>query len=372
MMRELPEPKFIETDQQAVLESCIRKYEELTGRTLYPAQAERLIINLIAYREHLVRVGIQEAAKQNLVRYAQAPMLDMLGELVGVTRLSEAAASCAVRFSVKAALPADLSIPAGVKIYSQDGAYRFDTLATVVLKAGEFFVDAAAQCSEGGAAANGILPGGVCQLADPLSDADVSVANVDTTAGGVDAEDDGHLRERIMLAPEAFSVAGSELAYRYHALSASPDIVDVGVLSPAPGEVDLYLLAQNGLPGEAQLVLVATYVSGEKIRPLTDVVHVYAALRVPARLEAELTLYVWADEAAVRALVDQAVASWLESGRTKLGVDIVRTQLVALLSVYGVYRVHLVAPESDRETDASQWVDWEEIRITIMPERKNG
>lgn len=36
MMRELPEPKFIETDQQAVLESCIRKYEELTGRTLYP------------------------------------------------------------------------------------------------------------------------------------------------------------------------------------------------------------------------------------------------------------------------------------------------------------------------------------------------
>lgn len=142
MMRELPEPKFIETDQQAVLESCIRKYEELTGRTLYPAQAERLIINLIAYREHLVRVGIQEAAKQNLVRYAQAPMLDMLGELVGVTRLSEAAASCVVRFSVKAALPADLSIPAGVKIYSQDGAYRFDTLATVVLKAGEFFVDA--------------------------------------------------------------------------------------------------------------------------------------------------------------------------------------------------------------------------------------
>ena len=199
-----------------------------------------------------------------------------------------------------------------------------------------------------------------------------SVANVDTTAGGVDAEDDGHLRERIMLAPEAFSVAGSELAYRYHALSASPDIVDVGVLSPAPGEVDLYLLAQNGLPGEVQLVLVATYVSGEKIRPLTDVVHVYAALRVPARLEAELTLYVWADEVAVRALVDQAVASWLESGRTKLGVDIVRTQLVALLSVYGVYRVHLVAPESDREIDASQWVDWEEIRITIMPERKNG
>jgi len=73
-MKELPEPKFIETDQQAVLESCIQEYENLTGRTLYPAQSERLLINLIAYREHLVRVGIQEAAKQNLVRYANAPM----------------------------------------------------------------------------------------------------------------------------------------------------------------------------------------------------------------------------------------------------------------------------------------------------------
>ena len=38
-MKELPEPIFIETDQQAVLESCIREYEELTGRTLYPAQS---------------------------------------------------------------------------------------------------------------------------------------------------------------------------------------------------------------------------------------------------------------------------------------------------------------------------------------------
>ena len=171
-MKELPEPKFIETDQQAVLESCIREYEELTGRTLYPAQSERLLINLIAYREHLVRVGIQEAAKQNLVRYAQAPMLDMLGELVGVTRLSEEAAVCAVRFSVKAPLAANLTIPAGVKIYSHDGAYRFDTLEAVTLPAGDLFVDAAAQCSAGGAAANGILPGGVCQLADPLSDAE--------------------------------------------------------------------------------------------------------------------------------------------------------------------------------------------------------
>lgn len=42
----------------------IAKYEADTGKeTLYPAQAERLLIDLWAYREMLVRVAVQEAAK---------------------------------------------------------------------------------------------------------------------------------------------------------------------------------------------------------------------------------------------------------------------------------------------------------------------
>lgn len=371
-MSQLPRPDFIDTDLQTVIDDCVTQYEEITGRTLYPAQVERLLINLIAYREHLVRVGVQEAAEQNLVAYARAPMLDYLGQLVGVTRLSEEAAACPVRFSVKDALAADLSIPAGVKIYSQDGTYRFDTLEAVTLPAGELFVDTTAQCSEGGAAANGILPGGVCQLADPLSDADVSAANTETTSGGADAEDDDHLRERIMLAPEAFSTAGSELAYRYHALSASSLIADVGVLSPVPGVVELYLLTKEGLPGSSLLAVTAAYVSGKKVRPLTDTVHVYAAKRVPRNLRAELTLYDGADEDSVRAAVDQAVAEWREAGRAQLGADVVRSQLVALLSVYGVYRVNLLEPAVDYEADMSEWVDWQEIDISIAPERKHG
>ncbi len=371
-MKQLPEPRFIETDQQAVLESCIREYEELTGRTLYPAQSERLLINLIAYREHLVRVGIQEAAKQNLVRYAHAPMLDMLGELVGVTRLTEETASCTVRFSVKESLAADLSIPAGVKIYSRDGACRFDTLEAVTLPAGELFVDAAARCSEGGAAANGILPGGVCQLADPLADADVRATNTETTSGGADAEDDGHLRERIMLAPEAYSTAGSELAYRFHALSASSRIADVGVLSPVPGVVDLYLLTPEGLPSAALVAVTAAYVSGKKVRPLTDTVHVYPAKRVVRNLRAELTLYEGADADAVRAAAVSALDAWREDKRLRLGVDVVRTQIIALLSVYGVYSVSLLEPAEDYEAAGSEWVDWQDVNISLVPERKHG
>ncbi|HGV0493952.1 TPA: baseplate protein, partial [Escherichia coli] len=84
----LTEPDFIERDADKITAEMIAKYEADTGKTLYPAQAERLLIDLWAYREMLVRVAVQEAAKQNLVAFAREPMIDYLGELVGVYRLA--------------------------------------------------------------------------------------------------------------------------------------------------------------------------------------------------------------------------------------------------------------------------------------------
>ena len=79
--------KVIPDDPQAVTAEIIAAYEAATGKTLYPAQIERLLIDLIAYRETLLRAAINDAARQNLVRFARAPMLDYLGEMVGVARL---------------------------------------------------------------------------------------------------------------------------------------------------------------------------------------------------------------------------------------------------------------------------------------------
>lgn len=83
----IAEPNFIERDPAQITSEMIAQYEDASGKKLYPAQAERLLIDLFAYRENLVRIAIQEAAKQNLVAYSRAPMLDYLGELVGVHRL---------------------------------------------------------------------------------------------------------------------------------------------------------------------------------------------------------------------------------------------------------------------------------------------
>mgnify|MGYP000411452045 FL=1 len=107
----LPEPSFIDRDPQAITAEIVAQYEQLTGKTLYPAQVERLLIDVIAYRETLVRIGIQEAAKQNLVAYARAPMLDYLGELVGVTRLPAQSARTTVRLTFVDPLASALPTP---------------------------------------------------------------------------------------------------------------------------------------------------------------------------------------------------------------------------------------------------------------------
>ena len=62
-MTTLPEPSFLDRDGPAILRESIERFEALAGRPLEPSQVERVLIDLIAYRELLVRIAVQEAAK---------------------------------------------------------------------------------------------------------------------------------------------------------------------------------------------------------------------------------------------------------------------------------------------------------------------
>ena len=56
---DLPVPLFVNDadglNPQLVLNDMIAAFESATGRTLYPAQVEQLLINIYAYRESLLR-----------------------------------------------------------------------------------------------------------------------------------------------------------------------------------------------------------------------------------------------------------------------------------------------------------------------------
>ena len=64
-----------------------------------------------------------------------------------------------------------------------------------------------------------LVVGQINTLVDPIAYIS-SVSNTTASTGGTDTEDDENYRERIQLAPESFSVAGSEGAYIYWARSA--------------------------------------------------------------------------------------------------------------------------------------------------------
>lgn len=196
----LTEPDFIERDADKITAEMIAKYEADTGKTLYPAQAERLLIDLWAYREMLVRVAVQEAAKQNLVAFSREPMIDYLGELVDVYRLAAQPATTTLQFSVDEALAIDVLIPAGTRVSASDSII-FATDTDVVLKAGLLLVNVTATCTEPGTAGNGWQPAQVSQLLDEIDNIDLLVTNLTASSGGSEQEDDDRLRERIRLAP---------------------------------------------------------------------------------------------------------------------------------------------------------------------------
>lgn len=363
----LAEPDFITRDPQVITQEIIAHYELLTGKTLYPAQVERVLIDVMAYRETLVRIGIQEAAKQNLVAFARAPMLDYLGELVGVTRLPAIAARTTLRFSLEVPLATNLLIPAGTRVEGADGKVTFALDQAVTLAAGALAVDAAATCDEPGADGNGWQPGQIASLVDDLDGLDVTVANTAITSGGAAEELDDRLRDRIKLAPEAFSTAGSRLAYVFHAKSAHQDIVDVAVISPEPGVVHLYPLLSSGLPDANILALVQAQCSGEKVRPLTDNVMAKLPEAVDYAIDLGLELYKETDADSVKALAYAAALAYREDRAAGLGRDIVPVQLEAAVKVSGVYDIARQQP-GKIVLAAHQWARCTDITLVLTGE----
>jgi len=258
---------IIPNSPAAITAELIAQYQAATGKTLHPAQIEHLLIDLIAYRETLLRAAINDAARQNLVRFARAPMLDYLGELMGVTRLA--------------------------------------------------------------------------------------------------GEGDERLRQRIQSSPEAYSVAGPVGAYRHHAMSAHASIVDVAVLSPEPGLVRLHPLTATGLPSPEILALVQAACSADDVRPLTDLVQVQAPLALPYAIAARLTLYRDQPSAAVMDSARAAAAAYAAQKQALLGRDIVPSQIVAALSVPGVYRVELDQPAAVLAVPPQGWAHCSAITLTL-------
>ena len=141
-------------------------------------------------------------------------LLEHLGELVGVKKLEGKYAKTTILFRINEILTFDIPIPKGTEIETQDGKYIFITDDDVNIIAGRTSISVDAICSKTGVEANNYAIGTINNLITPLTYDIDEVSNTVISYGGAEEESADNLRERIRLAPESFSNAGSEGATR--------------------------------------------------------------------------------------------------------------------------------------------------------------
>ena len=342
----LPSASFAPQDASETERGIITAYEAISRTTLQPGDPVRLFLESLAYILSVQNGLIDLAGKQNLLAYAQGAHLDHLGALMGVYRIPAQPARCMVRFSLASPLGFEVPVPQGTRVTTQSGKPLFATSAPAAIAVGATFADVPVTAATAGAEGNGLLPGQIAALVDPLPYI-AEVRNTTLTLSGADIEGDGRLRERIRMAPETYTNAGSEGAYRARTLAVSQEILAVAVHSPTPGVVDVrFVLTGGELPDEAMIALVKQDLSGETVRPLTDEVRVGAPDAVEyairgkwflRRSDATLT-------AGITGAVAQAVETYRLWKRSQPGRDINPTRLASLMERAGAKRVELESP----------------------------
>ena len=218
-------------------------------------------------------------------------------------------------------------------------------------------------------------------------------ANVNTAR--LSNETDNAYRYRIQLAFNRMAAAGPAEYYRQHALSITTETLDVGVHSPAAGEVVVTVLgraeaqakdisetqARIGLAlfgahpehskcwyvmpsNYAVLMKISQLLNSDSVRPLTDSVQVCAPKIIETTIKADLTAYPGLDHDLLAQRARQSLADYLFSIR-RIGYDLTRSGVIAALTVAGVQNVILHEPINDLTIQAAELVAVMEIELVV-------
>ena len=351
-IKSLPDISFIDNkDIDQVRQEMVADYEsfisEATGQTvtLERSRVHRMELYAAAAQIYQAMQYIDRQGKQSILKYSYSDFLDNLAIFKGVTRNPATPATTTLRFTLSAERDTATGIPQGTRV-STAGAIYFATDVYAEIPAGSTTVDVPATCTVAGTDGNGFAAGELATIVDPIPYV-ASVTNTTATEGGAEIESDDDLAERVFLAPGAYSTAGPEDGYLYHAKAYSAAIGDVVATSnQAAGTVDIvFIMADGSTPGEEMIEGLEGYLQGKTIRPMTDLVRVAAPQEVTYTIN--LTYYINRSDSAkavtIQAAVAQAVADY-QTWQRAIGRDINPSQLVRMVMDAGAKRVTVTAP----------------------------
>ena len=351
-IKSLPDISFIDNKTiDQVRQEMVADYEsfisEATGQTvsLERSSVHRMELYAAAAQIYQAMQYIDRQGKQSILKYSYSDFLDNLAAFKGVTRNPATPATTTLRFTLSVERDTATGIPQGTRV-STAGSIYFSTDVYAEIPAGSTTVDVPATCTVAGTDGNGFAAGELATIVDPIPYV-ASVTNTTATEGGAEIESDDDLAERVFLAPGAYSTAGPEDGYLYHAKAYSAAIGDVVATSDqAAGTVDIvFIMADGSTPGEEMIEGLEGYLQGKTIRPMTDLVRVAAPQEVQYTIN--LTYYINRSDSAkavtIQAAVAQAVADY-QTWQRAIGRDINPSKLVAMVMEAGAKRVTVTAP----------------------------
>ena len=355
-LQNLPEIDFLsdlnisqETIAQEMIEDYQDKYEELTGNeiTLYPANSERLKMQIVAGEVYQIYEYISYLFSQNFIQYMERNVLENWGATLGYAQTNIKAATCILQFKVNDVLEFDVEIPARIRATAGDDVY-FATNESCVLKAGESSVEVSATCTEEGTIGNDYVVSQINVLADPVLNIS-GVENCTTSQGGQDEYDDEALRENIFLFPSTYSTAGPNTAYEYFVKSYSTEIISVNVVqNNVTAEVDIYIMLADGkVPDEQYCKAVVDYLVGLECTPADDKIYVKAPEVVRYRITGKYYIAKSSreNEALIKESVLEAANYFVSECHENIGNDIIPDKLIELTRIAGAKRLELTSPD---------------------------
>lgn len=353
-IKNLPEINFIDDEtvsdiQKELVAAYEEKYALLTNKdtyTLPKASQMRILINATALLLYQALQYIDRAGKQGMLKYSYGDYLDNLAALKGITRKPAQAASVVVRFELEEVRESATAIPAGTRVSSGDDVY-FETKEYTEIPAGSIAVDCKMSCLTAGTAGNGYEIGEISILVDPILYIS-KVSNTDISSGGTEIESDDDFKERIYLAPSAYSTAGTVEAYDYYVRNFSSLINDVSITTDeSTAIVKIFIMLKDEkLPTDEFMTELKEYISSDEVKPLTDKIEVYKPTLVDYGINLE---YYIAESDKKRATdiqkaVTEAVEKYQMWQSDKIGRDINPDKLKEYIMAAGAKRVKIQTP----------------------------
>ena len=331
---------------EEIYEAMLAAFAQRAGFT--PEADCDLAVRMYAAAAELQALGIQAdwVLDQSFPQTAQGVYLDYHAQMRGIARTAAAKAVGTIRFTVRQAPAADLTIESGTVCMTADEV-RFQTTAAAVLTAGTLSADAPAEALEAGRTGNAAAGTITILTACPVGI--TGCTNPSAFTGGSDQEDDESLRSRILESYQRLPNGANAAWYEQTAMSHA-GVAEARAVGKARGlgTVDVYIATEAGVPG-AELI-AAVQADLQERREIAVDVQVKAPDPEEVDISAEIAVREGADFSAVKTAVEQALANFF-SGR-RLGRAVLLAELGDLIyHADGVANYHLTAPAADLPAD---------------------